>query len=114
MIRSDDDGRSFGSPVMIDANSPVGRVDIDFLDGGDAVVSWMGKNDRDEGTLLWRVISNTGRLGPLRTVARISTRRNAGFPQMSRVGDGLLFAWTDTSREASRIQTARVLLDRRN
>ncbi|SUZ77554.1 uncharacterized protein METZ01_LOCUS30408, partial [marine metagenome] len=114
MIRSDDDGRSFGSPVMIDANSPVGRVDIDFLDGGDAVVSWMGKNDRDEGALLWRVISNTGRLGPLRTVTRMSTRRNAGFPQMSRVGDGLLFAWTDTSRDASRIRTARVLFHHRN
>jgi len=114
MIRSDDDGSSFGSPVTIDANSPVGRVDIDFLESGDAVVSWIGKNDGDEGALLWRVISNTGELGRLQKVTSISTRRNAGFPQMSRVGDVLLFAWTDTSTDASRIQTARVPLHLRN
>ena len=114
MIRSDDDGSSFGSPVTIDANSPVGRVDIDFLESGDAVVSWIGENDGDEGALLWRAISNTGELGRLQKVTSISTRRNAGFPQMSRVGDVLLFAWTDTSTDASRIQTARVPLHLRN
>ncbi|MED5556118.1 MAG: sialidase family protein [Pseudomonadota bacterium] len=114
MIRSDDDGRSFGPPVTIDSDSPVGRVDIDFLESGEAVVSWMGESDPDEGTLLWRVISKEGRLGPLQKVTSISTRRNAGFPQMSRVGNGLLFAWTDTPRGASTIQTARVLFSHEN
>jgi hypothetical protein len=114
MIRSDDDGRSFGPPVTIDSDSPVGRVDIDFLESGEAVVSWMGESDPDEGTLLWRVISKEGRLGPLQKVTSISTRRNAGFPQMSRVGNGLLFAWTDTSGGASTIKTARVLFPHEN
>ena len=114
MIRSDDDGRSFGSPVTIDPDLPVGRVDIDLLESGDAAVSWMGKSARDEGTLLWREVSKTGRLGPLQKVTNISTRRNAGFPQMSRVGDGLLFAWTDTSVGTSTIQTAHVLFSPEN
>lgn len=114
MIRSDDDGKSFGPPVPIDSDIPVGRVDIEMLENGDAVVSWMGKSDPDEGALLWRVVPKTGRLGPIQKVTSISTRRNAGFPQMSPVGDGLLFAWTDTSVGSSTIQTARVLFSSEN
>ena len=108
MARSDNDGSSFGTPVTIDAELPVGRVDIDFLENGDAAVSWIGKNDTDGGLLLWRTVSRTGSLGPLQKVTSISTRRNAGFPQMSRVGDRLLFAWTDVSEGRPTIRTARV------
>ena len=108
MARSDNDGSSFDTPVTIDAELPVGRVDIDFLENGDAAVSWIGKNDTDGGLLLWRTVSRTGSLGPLQEVTSISTRRNAGFPQMSRVGDRLLFAWTDVSGGQTTIRTARV------
>jgi hypothetical protein len=89
-------------------------VDIDFLGSGDAVVSWIGESGPDEGALLWRVVPKTGRLDPIQKITSISTQRNAGFPQMSRVGDRLLFAWTDTSGSAAAIRTARVLFSHEN
>ena len=110
MARSDNDGASFNTPVTIDAERPIGRVDIDVLENGDAVVSWIGKNDADGGLLLWRTVSRTGSLGPLQQITNISTRRNSGFPQMSRIGDRLLFAWTDVSEARPIIRTARVVI----
>jgi hypothetical protein len=45
MAISHDAGASFGRPVLIDGEGPLGRVDV-VLDGKEAVVSWLAFGDR--------------------------------------------------------------------
>lgn len=42
---SADAGAHFETPVAIDAESPVGRVDVALDDAGDAIVTWLGGVD---------------------------------------------------------------------
>jgi hypothetical protein len=45
-------------------------------------------------------------------VARLNESRSTGFPQMERVGDALLFAWTQPGSAGSKIITQKMLLNR--
>jgi hypothetical protein len=47
-----------------------------------------------------------GQLGPVRTVGRTSVARNV--PQMLRVGDKLMLAWTDEINDLSKVVSVEV------
>ncbi len=100
---SSDGGATFGNCIRIDEGSPIGRVDIEMWDEASAVVSWM------EGTVLkaMRVYSD-GRKEPSIVVASTSESRSSGFPQMTRSGNQLIFAWTDDKEK--NIKIASILL----
>lgn len=102
---SRDGAATFGPPVDVQAREPLGRVDVALLDSGDAVVSWL---EAVPGRLMFRQVAADGSLGPAREVARVSPERNAGFPQMIRTDEWLVFAWTDV--QANRIRTRRLPL----
>lgn len=87
---SSDGGTSFSKPVRIDEGETIGRVDIAMLDGDRAMVSWM------EGSKIKaRIVNKEGTMGRPMEVANSSGARSNGFPQMTRSGDKLIFAWTD-------------------
>lgn len=90
---STDAGQSFGAPVKIDSDAPLGRVDVELIDG-DAYVSWLGSRGED-GEIRLRRVSRNGELGPTKIVAETSQARAAGVPTMTRLGDGLLVAWVE-------------------
>lgn len=100
---SDDGGETFDEAVSIDEGKSIGRVDLEWIDESRVVVSWM------EGTLIRAAVVDTdgNREEPL-TIAESSDARSSGFPQMTRSGDDLLFAWTDD--KLKRVQTAKVSL----
>jgi hypothetical protein len=101
---SSDAGRTFSAPIEIAAGAVAGHVDVVLLDGERAVVSWLG--DGPGGTsLLARPFTRRGADGATVTVARTAAARAAGFPQMVRSGDRLVFAWTDAA-EPTRLRTA--------
>jgi hypothetical protein len=91
---SRDGGRSFGAPVMVDADSALGRVDIAWLDGDDLAVSWMDKAEGDAELKVMRLKGGLEPGEPL-VVTRMSSARRSGFPQMVMLQDQLVFAWTD-------------------
>ena len=108
---SDDGGRSFREPLKIDEGEPIGRVDLCMADDSTAWVSWM---ERD--LLKVSFVSGHGRGTPV-SVARTSTARSSGFPQMTRQGRRLVFAWTDSSGSAVRtafLDTVSIPRDDRN
>ena len=100
---SQDGGANFGAPVVVAAAGPLGRVDIDWLDGDRAVVSWL---QGGEGQLQLRTVGMAGHLGPVHTVASMATERRAGFPQMLALESGLMLVWVETSADKSRLQAA--------
>lgn len=107
--RSEDNGETFSVPVEIDADGVVGRVDVEILANGNAVVSWLrDAADQDHGELCARIITPDGQTGPVRVIARMDTARVSGFPQMIRDGNQLLFAWTEVSNGSTRVRSARL------
>lgn len=90
---SDDAGATFGAPLRVDGGTPTGRVDVELLAGGDALVSWLERVG-EGAELRVRRVRPDGPTGPVMAVAGASAERSSGFPRMARVGRDVVFAWT--------------------
>lgn len=91
---SADGGATFGAPARIDGGNPEGRVDVQLLADGGALVSWMERTGRTEAQVRIRRVGADGRMGEPRTLAASASARSTGFPRMVRAGDQVVFAWT--------------------
>jgi hypothetical protein len=91
---SSDAGRTFGEPIRVDDAGTLGRVDVDLLPGGAAVVSWIEfAGGRAE--FRARRIDRTGAKSPAVTIASVSSGRDSGYPRLARFGAELIFAWIE-------------------
>lgn len=106
--RSDDAASTFSAALDIDAERAIGRVDIAMLDEGAMVVSWLRRGIESQGEIAVRRVARDGTLGKPMVIAKTVTSRPTGFPQMLRVGDDLLFAWTHIADGESTVRTARM------
>jgi hypothetical protein len=103
VIFSTDGGATFGEPVKLDEGKAIGRVDVVMLDSDNAMVSWM------EGAEIKAVkVNRNGTKGSSTNIASTSDARSSGFPQMTKSGNKLIFAWTDDKEKI--IKTASVSL----
>lgn len=103
VIFSVDGGETFGKPVRIDEGKPIGRVDVVMLDNDNAMVSWM------EGTDIKAVKVNRDRSkGTPVVIATSSESRSSGFPQMTKAGDALIFAWTDDADKKVKVASIKL------
>ncbi len=91
---SGDAAATFGAPVRVDLGQPSGRVDIEMLDGGSALVTWVEKRDAQNAEVLARVVRRDGTVEPHVVVSPTSGARASGFPRMARTADGVVLAWT--------------------
>ncbi|MDH3733237.1 MAG: glycoside hydrolase [Gemmatimonadota bacterium] len=90
---SSDGGESFGPPIRIDEGLPIGRVDIEYVDAGSAIVTWVEGGDGGAQVMARRVFDD-GSTGAAFTVSETSGERASGFPRMVRIGDDLVVAFT--------------------
>ncbi|WP_300088255.1 sialidase family protein [uncultured Nitrosomonas sp.] len=97
---STDAGATFSPPVRVDDGLPAGRVDIELLPDGSALVSWLERMLDGSAQIRVRRVephSNPGKqpiAGSAMTITSSSTMRTSGFPQMVRASDHVVFAWT--------------------
>lgn len=91
---SADAGRTFDSPLVIDAASPLGRVGLVLDDDGDAIVSWVAGEGAKPSIRLRRVRRSGGMGAPV-VVSETSAARTSGFPRIKRSGEMLVLAWVD-------------------
>jgi hypothetical protein len=103
---SNDAGASFGSSSTVDANEPLGRVDVVLDANGDALVAWVAAERKAAAIRLARV-TPAGRIGPAVTVAPTEASRASGFPRLERTGAMLVLAWVEAS-EPFRLRAATV------
>jgi len=108
VAHSMDGGATFTTPVGVDVERPIGRVDIEMLDNGAAVVSWLRNGEAQHGDILARTVSANGALGPVNVITTTTAARSSGFPQMTRYADNLLFAWTESSNDGSQVKTIQI------
>jgi hypothetical protein len=100
VLFSSDSGATFGSPVRVDEGGAIGRVDILMIDEHSAIVSWM------EGMEIRAAkVSSDGTKKSSITIASSSEARSSGFPQMTRRGNQILFAWTDDKAKTIKVAT---------
>ena len=102
---SDDSGEHFSAPVDVIRTDTLGRVAVVTLDGGDAAVSWLQSTDSG-GVINVRRISADGTLGPIHIVT--GTAAAFSVPQMVRLGNDLVFAWTESVDKVRRVVSARI------
>jgi hypothetical protein len=98
VVFSDDGGISFTQPLILAADSTQGRVDLVMLDENTAVVSWM----EGEIILAVKVYADGKKETPV-VIAITSEKRSSGFPQMTKAGDKILFAWTDDTSKKIKV-----------
>ncbi len=97
-------GAAFSDPVVIDEGGARGRVDVELLDDGHAVVSWVARTGQETGELRVREVSASGDMSPVQVVAAGNYSRSSGFPQMVRAGNRLVLAWPEAG-EPSQVLT---------
>lgn len=90
---STDGGASFGPPIRVDDGTPRGRVDVELLRDGAALVTWLELTELDA-EVRARAVRPDGRAGASIVVAATDEARSSGFPRIVRVGDDVLVAWT--------------------
>lgn len=90
LIRSEDEGKNWADPIIIDDQKPIGRVDISLLPDKSAIVSWLDK----EGMLKVKRIREDGTIAGTASVEKLEGGRSSGFPQIECTRDTLYLAWT--------------------
>ena len=90
---SSDAGRSFAKPIRLDDSGSIGRVDVELLEDGSAVASWIESAEHRTEFRIRRV-ERTGATSAPITIAGIDGGRMSGYPRMARHADTLVFAWT--------------------
>ncbi len=101
---SKDAGATFGPPHQIDDGNAVGRVGVVMLPDGEAYVCWLS-GTVESGAIKVRRATAGGTLGPVAIVATSDLSRSSGFPRLARMGNEILFAWTEFGKP-SHVRTA--------
>ena len=100
---SQDVGRTFAAPVRVDDEGSIGRVDVELLPDGSAVVAWIELADRRAAFKVRRV-ERSGQRSAAVTVTELAGNRSSGYPRMARHDRELVFAWIGTG-DRLRVQT---------
>jgi hypothetical protein len=106
---SDDAGGTWSAPVRLDDGASLGRVDIELLDDGSAVATWIEFVNQSS-QIRMRRIDRSGARSPAITVAGLGNDRASGIPRVARHDNELVFAWTESSGEG--MQTVKTAVAR--
>lgn len=93
VVFSSDAGASWGTPIQIDDGDPLGRVAVELLDDGSAVVVWLERTT-EAAEVRARRVTRDGGADDSWPIAATSESRGSGFPRMAQLGDEVLVAYT--------------------
>ena len=102
---SKDSGQTFSEPSIVAAANTVGHVGIAMITEHAFAVSWMESDDGDYAINI-RAATLDGQLDRVRTVGRTGLVNTV--PQMVRVGDKLILAWTDKINDLNKVASVAV------
>lgn len=98
-------GRTFGSPIRLDDAGTLGRVDVELIDDGSAVASWIEFADQ-RAQFRARRVERSGTRSSAITIAGVEGSRASGYPRLARDDDEIVFSWTESFEGKLRVQTA--------
>jgi hypothetical protein len=88
---SQDSGKHFTDPVQVDSGNPFGYPAVVILDGGDALVSWLEREDANYKVQIVRVRQGGEKSKPL--VVASGSRKELGYPHLQAAGTSIIIAW---------------------
>jgi hypothetical protein len=100
VIFSENGGRTFGKPVVIDADNPLGRVDIHWLNEKQVAVSWISNKSKSTNISL-QVVESNGKKGIFQHITDTSPERLSGFPILVPYKGGLILSTTEVNSDKS-------------
>ena len=107
---SKDGGRSWANPVRLDDEATLGHVDVELLDDGSAVATWMEFAQQRAWLRMRRIEPG----GARSRAVDLTPVRVTGYPRLARHGSELLAVWTETGEgndaAQQRVRGARVRL----
>lgn len=109
VVFSNDMGKTFGSPIQINDNETLGRVDVVMVSEEAAIVSWMEKRGDETSIQVMRVSADGNKEFPI-TLSNTSFERSSGFPQLEISNNSLYAAWTMVDGKKTSIKTAKISL----
>ncbi|MEZ5288978.1 MAG: sialidase family protein [Vicinamibacterales bacterium] len=90
---SQDAGRTFAAPIVVDDGNPVGWPDLVMQDDGRVLVSWLERRGEGVGEVLVRRVSADGVPATPLVVAASVSGRATGIPHMIAAGETVIVAW---------------------
>jgi len=102
---SGDAGATFSQPVRVDDGNPSGRVDVEFLDTENVLVTWL-ENTENAAEIRAAIATENGKEGGSMTLALTSPARGSGFPVLAKNGAHFLLAWTEVDSVSTTVKTA--------
>jgi hypothetical protein len=103
---SEDAGRHFSAPIEIASGDNFGRVGLAMLGDGEVAVSWLRKNPDQSSEMVINRVGVSGEIGPDIVVSQGDDLPGFSFPQVARLDDALLSAWTSKREDATYIRAA--------
>jgi hypothetical protein len=91
---SSDAGRTFGTPIRLDQDGTLGRVDIELLPDGGAAAGYIDVTGNRAEFRVKRVQPDGSASAPI-AIANLANSRSSGYPRMALHGNELVFAWID-------------------
>ena len=79
---SNDAGRTWGAPIRLDDGVSLGRVDVEVLDDGSAVATWVEYADGRSQLRMRRIEASGTRSGALSVASSIEGGSASGFPRL--------------------------------
>jgi hypothetical protein len=108
---SQDAGRTWGAPIRLDDRDAIGHVDVELLDDGSAVATWVEyANERSQ--IRMRRLEPSGARSPVVVVHDGSAGRVSGYPRLARSGADLILAWTESAGGEGGGQTVKTAVAR--
>jgi hypothetical protein len=104
---SKDGGRTWGTPIQLEDQVSRGYVDIEMLEDGSAVATWVEFADGRSQFRMRRVDASGVRSAAV-TVAN-NTTGVTGYPRVARSGNELVLAWNESRGEESQHVKAAVV-----
>ncbi len=103
MALSQDHGQTYGEPILLDDQAPLGRVDLNMSDEF-LWVSWQRPN-QEGAELLIRKYDLNGKMMEEYSVPGLSKDRSSGFPQITVYNKKFVISYTDLSDKNPTVKT---------
>ena len=100
-------GASFDSPIQINDNNAIGRVDVLYLNDKEVLVSYM-EDDNFDTYLRLKKVSIDGQVSKPITISKIDSGRNTGVPQLEILNDEIFVVWTVFENENNQLKTVKL------
>lgn len=105
-VLSQDDGETFGAPVIVAEETTSGRISLTVLDSGGFAISWLETLGAG-GTLKLARYDQRGEMIESLAIAETKSSRRSGFPVITSHGDDVYVTWTDI-QEKPQVRVAKV------